>query len=125
MAYVSSIEASHCSVCCIMLKQSFAFFPPFWFGVYKHMENKCRCIQYSLNCPPGSILCFCISFLSLFFLSNFYNPHTPYPDIRTLLRLHPDTTSSRNQLSKLSSAHTTLLESSTYRCDPHLVTGNS
>lgn len=41
------------------------------------MENKCKSIPYSLNCPPSSILCLCISFVSLFLLSNISNSHTP------------------------------------------------
>lgn len=43
----------------IILKQSFADLSPFWFGVYKCMENKHRRFQYSLNFPPDDILCFC------------------------------------------------------------------
>lgn len=38
-------------VLCVILKQSFAFFSPFWDGGLKHMENQCRWIQYSLHCP--------------------------------------------------------------------------
>lgn len=64
-------------VLCVLLKQSFTFYPPFWIGVQKHMENKHRCIEYSLGCPPGSILCLCISFTSLSLIYNISNPHMP------------------------------------------------
>lgn len=64
-------------VLCILLKQSFAFFPPFWGGVYIHMENKCGQIQDSLDCPPDFILCLCISFVFLFSLPCISNPNTP------------------------------------------------
>ena len=44
---------------------------------YINMENKHGHIQYSLDCPPGSVLCLSISFVSLFLLPNFSNPHAP------------------------------------------------
>lgn len=34
-------------------------------------------MYYSLCCPPGTILCFFVCFLSLFLLSNIYSPHAP------------------------------------------------
>ena len=64
-------------VLCVMVKKSFAFFPPFWIGVYKHMENKCGHIQYSPDCSPGSILHRGISFISVVLLLSFSNPHPP------------------------------------------------
>ena len=64
-------------VLCILLKQSFAFFLPFWVGVYKHMENQCGQIQDSLDCPPDFILCLFISFVFLFCLLGISNPNTP------------------------------------------------
>lgn len=72
-------------VLCIMVKQSFAYFPVFWIGVYKHIENKCGQIQHSLDCPPGSILhLHCFPFISLLLLSNIPNPY-----ISTLERANP------------------------------------
>lgn len=69
------------SVAC-MLKQSFDFFLSFldW-GYIKYIENKCGQIQYSLDYPPNSILCLCLSlsFVSLFCLSSVSNLHTPTP----------------------------------------------
>ena len=34
-------------------------------------------IQYLLSCPPVTILCLCVSFLSLFLLPNISIPHAP------------------------------------------------
>ena len=56
-------------VLCVMLKQSFAFFPPFWIGVYKHMENKGKSIQHSgvtelTSQYSMSLYLFCISVYS-------------------------------------------------------------
>ena len=64
---------------CVMLKQSLSFFLPFVLGyknVWKINGGKFN-IQYSLNFPAGTILCLCVSFLSLFFLPNISNPHAP------------------------------------------------
>lgn len=48
------------------------------------MENKCEPIQYSLDCPPGSILCLCSFYIvSLFFLPTIFNPHAPTLEQRT------------------------------------------
>lgn len=41
-------------------------------------------IQDLLSCPPGTILCLCVPFLTLFLLPNVSNPHTP-----TLERRNP------------------------------------
>lgn len=51
--------------------------PPFWTGVYKHIENKHEHIQCLLGSPLGSILCLCTCFVSLFILPNFSNSHAP------------------------------------------------
>lgn len=39
-------------------------------------------IQDLLSCPPGTILCLCVSFLSLFLLPNVSNPHAPSLECR-------------------------------------------
>lgn len=43
----------------ITLKQTFAFYPAFYIGVYKHMEKKRGQSQYPLDYLPGSILRLC------------------------------------------------------------------
>ena len=44
-------------------------------------------IQHLLNCPPVTILCLCVSLLSLLFLANISNPHTPTLECMSQLRL--------------------------------------
>lgn len=52
--------------------------PTLWIGVYKCTEKKCGPIQYSLDCPPGSILCLgSFHFVSLLLLSAISNTHAP------------------------------------------------
>ena len=59
---------------------------PFWIGVYKHVENKLKGIQYSPDCPSGSIPYLCISILS----PDISNPHTSNLELRNPLRLDLD-----------------------------------
>ena len=77
MLGVSSTEASNCSVCPLCyVKAGFCLLPPFWIGVYNHMENKHGHTQYSLDRLPGSILC-----LSVHICSSYQNflIYTPLP----------------------------------------------
>ena len=60
-------------VLCIMLKQSFAFFPHLYWGIKVYGELS---MLEMLSCPPDTLPCLCVSFLSLFFLYNISNPHT-------------------------------------------------
>lgn len=77
----------------ILGKQSFTFFspPPFGIGIYKHMKNQCRWIQYSLSCPPNSVLCLYV-FCICFFLADISNPHSPTLGCMNPTRLGPNIT---------------------------------
>ena len=95
-------------VLCVMLKQSFVFFPPLYWGVkaYGKMANsELRAqnseelsIQYSLSCPPITILCLWDSFLSLLLLPTISNLHAPILECTNLLYLG----SQQNSLQKVS-----------------------
>ena len=69
-------------VLCVMLKQSFAFFPPFVLGYksvwkinHRWSQNSEFSFQFSLRCPSSTILRLGLSSLSLFLLANICHPH--------------------------------------------------
>ena len=58
-------------VLCIMIKMFFVFFLLFVLGCLKIIRNTHGQIQYLLDYSPGTILCLCISFVSLFICLTF------------------------------------------------------
>lgn len=56
----------------------------------KTLRNRHGWIQYSLHCPPDTILYLYISFVSLFILSHVSHPHTPTLEHTNSSRLDPN-----------------------------------
>lgn len=75
---------------CVFLKQSFAFFPPFFgLGYISIWEMNAGISITLLDHPPSSILYLCIYFVSLFLLPNFSNPHDPTQECANLVKAIP------------------------------------
>lgn len=60
-------------------KNVFCFLLLFWIDYLKIIRSKHGCIQHSLGCPLGTILCLSIYLVSLFILLTFLITHS-YPE---------------------------------------------